>query len=127
MGVYCSTKTEQQLTNEVLSNGCQKKPATKKKNSWQEMCVGNHSSNLRQPDKYVCGVVMNLGNSSLCVLSKFSKSVLSFTVCAVIGKPKDRILLANFFQSSLRVHVISLLILKPWTCTRHIAPFFIES
>ena len=101
-----------------------RKNLPQKKNSWQEMCVGNHSSNLRQPDKYVCGVVVNLGNSSLCVLSKFSKSVLSFTVCAVIGKPKDRMLLGNFFQSSMRVHVISLLLLKPWTCTRHIAPFF---
>ena len=98
-----------------------------KKNGWQEMCVGNHFSSLRQPNKYICVVVMKLANGSLCVLSKFSKNVLSFTVCAVIEKPKDRILLANFFQSSLRVHVISLLILKPWTCTRHIAPFFIES
>ena len=114
MGVYCTTKTEQQLTNKVLSNGCQKKPATKKKkNGWQEMCVGNHSSSLRQPIKYIiCGVVTKLGNSFLCLLFKFSKNVLSFTVCAVIGKPKDRMLLGNFFQSSMRVHVISLLILK---------------
>ena len=43
--VYCSTKTEQRLTNKVLSNGCQKKTCHKKskhfdKNGWQEMCAG---------------------------------------------------------------------------------------
>ena len=74
----------------------------------------NHSSSLRQPNKYVCGVVMKLGNSFMCVSSKFSKNVLRFTVCAKMGKPKDTLLLGNSFQNSQRAPAISSLMLRPW-------------
>ena len=74
----------------------------------------SHSASLRQRSKYVCGVVMKFGNSFLCVSSKFFKNVLRFTVCAIIGKPKDRLVLANCLRAG------TCYFLRPWI-------FFIES
>ena len=94
-----------------------KKPVTKNQNILIKMVgrkcgLESHSSSLRQRNKCVCGVVMKLGNSFLCVSSKFFKNVLRFTVSAIIGKPKDRILLGNSFQISLRAGTCYFL--RPW-------------
>ena len=82
--VYWSTKTEQRLTNKVLSNG--KKHVTKNQNILIKMvgrkCVlESHSSSLRQPNKYVCGVVMKLGNSFLCVFQILKKHPQIYCLC----------------------------------------------
>ena len=63
-----------------------------------------------------------LGNSFLCVLSKLSKNVLRFTVCAIIGKPKDSLLLGNSFQIYLRAGTCYFL-----THLKTLELFFIES
>lgn len=88
-----------------------KKRVTKNQNILIKMvgrkCVlESHSSSLRQPNKYVCGVVMKLGNSFVCVFQILQKHP-QITVCAIIGKPKDRLLLGYSFQISLRAPVIS--------------------
>ena len=63
-----------------------KKRVTKNQNILIKMvgrkCVlESHSSSLKQPNKYVCGVVMKLGNSFVCVFQILQKRPQIYCLC----------------------------------------------
>ena len=79
-----------------------KKRVTKNQNILIKMvgrkCVlESHSSSLKQPNKYVCGVVMKLGNSFVCVFQILQKRPQIYCLCHN-GKAKGYTIIRKFLS-----------------------------